>query len=520
MHKFLVFLSVWGCSQVWANDYLRIITLDRLNLKQEAIQAATSLQQPDVDVLVTLARLYLERNQLSDAQAILSGIIQTNPNDSDIYVLQISLFEKQKEYEKALIWTDMALLFFPFNTELYPKKWRLDAMLNQIKIPFKEGADTSITIAKQQTTPVPVITKTTPPQPPTDSKAYIKWAISYLKQNPKDGDVALKLAQIYMKQEQYAKVPKLLLPYIAMYPKYIDLYLFAINAYIQMKDYQKALGLLKKGLQVAPKNLQLQKKLADVNSLLHPEKKPQAQQKPEYLNELGVFDQLYYITDRKQVWDYTTAFYGRQTKFGKLYGKVNYANRLNREAVQFEGEFFPRLGKYIYLDLDATVANQPILFPRYSYSGEGYVVLPGLFDVSGGAQLNRIIGQLKYSRFTFSVSKEVIQNLAITFRPYFYAPVSGQNSTFYTVNIRKMLQDPYTYLGVVLGSGTTPDLANLETVDFLVLRNKIMVAPYLNLALFNEQIILNFSLLYQHQLFPNQRVREWKGGTMGATWRF
>ncbi|MDQ5884825.1 MAG: hypothetical protein QG556_1165, partial [Pseudomonadota bacterium] len=239
-----------------------------------------------------------------------------------------------------------------------------------------------------------------------------------------------------------------------------------------------------------------------------------------YLNELGVFDQLYYISDRKQLWDYTTVFYGRQTELGKVYGKVNYANRLKKEALQYEVEFFPKLGKYVYLDLDASVANQPILFPKYNYGGEAYVVLPKLFDFSVGEQFNRITSNLQFNRMTASVTKELIQGLNTTFRSYMYFPGSGQNSIFYTLNLRHMFIEPYLYAGMIIGSGTTPDLANLETINFLVLKNKIMLSPYINFAAFHDQFIFNFSFLYQNQVFPNQRQREWVGGTMGATWRF
>ena len=83
-----------------------------------------------------------------------------------------------------------------------------------------------------------------------------------------------------------------------------------------------------------------------------------------------------------------------------------------------------------------------------------------------------------------------------------------------------MLNESNNYFGIIVGTGTTPDLANLETVDFLVLKNRIMVSPYVNFAVLNEQLILNLSFLYQNQVFPSERIREWVGGTMGVTWRF
>ncbi len=45
---------------------------------------------------------------------------------------------------------------------------------------------------------------------------------------------------------------------------------------------------------------------------------------PKYLNEVGIYQQQYYISDRHQVWDYSTLYYGRQTDLGKLYTKLTY----------------------------------------------------------------------------------------------------------------------------------------------------------------------------------------------------
>ena len=482
---------------IWASDYFRLISLDHLNLNQEALQFASSLEKPDIDTQVVAARIYIKNKKWQKANTLLDSLMVRYPQDSDIYLLKIMVLEQQGHYQEALNWTYIGLLFFPFDPQFYPKKWHL------------ENIQPSIIISQPKKSEAP--------------KNFVLWAKNQLKKSPKDADIALKLAQFYMKNKQYDKIDVLLQPYLKMYPHYIDLYLVNINADIQMKKYHQALALCQKGLEFSPHHKDLLKKQSDLKYLISaPVKKTEIvpEKQTELLNEAGFYNQLYYITDRKQLWDYTTLFYGRQTEMGKVYGKLNYANRLNTQAVQYEFEFFPKLGQYIYLDLDASVANQPILFPHYSYAGEAFVILPELFQFSLGSQFNRITSNLQFSRMTSSFSKEFLKDLTTTFRTYFYFPGSGQNSIFYTLNFRQMLKDPFTYLGIALGTGTTPDLANLETVNFLVLKNKIMVSPYLNLATLNERLILNFSFLYQSQIFPNQRQRDWIGGTMGATWRF
>jgi hypothetical protein len=152
------------------------------------------------------------------------------------------------------------------------------------------------------------------------------------------------------------------------------------------------------------------------------------------------------------------------------------------------------------------------------YAGEAYFVLPKLFNISGGGQFNRIDNLHQYSRFTTSIAK-TWQEHTLLFRPYFYAPGRGPSSILYTLNYRYTFLDPYGYFGFVLGTGSTPDLADLQTVDFLKLQNKI-ISPYLNFALLNDRLNINIGLLYQNQIFPSQRVRDWWGGTLGVAWRY
>jgi YaiO family outer membrane protein len=367
-----------------------------------------------------------------------------------------------------------------------------------------------------------------------NNKQAIQKARDYLIVYPNDADVGLALAKMLRKLGQIHEAENILVYHLMLYPHYTELYLELINLLIEDNRLSAAQKIASLGGIFNPWNQDIQKKQKDIiylqeqkhikikNTSIDADKQSQSLKKisisPQYLNEIGIYQQNYFITDIKQTWDYTTVFYGRQTQLGKLYGKVNYANRLHHEAAQAEVEFFPKLNDYVYLDLDATTANQPILFPRYAYSGEAFFVLPKILNVSTGAQMNRITNKIHYSRFTLSASKDIsVSN--ITFRPYFYLPGEGASSILYTVNYRYNYAEPYGYMGFVAGIGNTPDFANLETINALVLTNKIL-SPYINFAIFKERLIINLSLLYQNQVFPNQRVRDWLGGTAGATWKF
>ena len=125
-----------------------------------------------------------------------------------------------------------------------------------------------------------------------------------------------------------------------------------------------------------------------------------------------------------------------------------------------------------------------------------------------GSQFNRIVNDLQFSRFSASISKKLLQDFTLTFKPFFYFPGSGNNSILYTMSFSQMLKEPWLYWGMMIGSGTTPDLANLETLNFLVLRNPIILSPYLNFSLFHDQFLINTSFLFQRQHFPQELNRD------------
>ncbi len=238
----------------------------------------------------------------------------------------------------------------------------------------------------------------------------------------------------------------------------------------------------------------------------------------KYRNLIGINQQQYYISDVKEVWDYSNVFYGRETPMGIVYGKITYTNRFTKQAVQGEIEAYPRLSKNVYLDLDIAYANKPELFPSQVYGAEAYITIDGAFDFSLGGKYNFVDNRHNFTFYTGSISKGINSNV-LTFRPYYFVPGVGENSTLYTLNFRHIIRDPYYSVGCIFGLGTSPDLADLQNINFIVVRNKI-INPYINFPLFKERLLVNLNAMYQNQIFPLKRVRNWSGGTVGLTWRF
>lgn len=366
-------------------------------------------------------------------------------------------------------------------------------------------------------------------------KETLNQVILYLKEHPMDGDVRLLLGQIYFDKKEYEKAREALLIVLQQTPKYVDASLVLINVEMALNNYKAALKIADAGLKLSPENKDLLAKRKNiiytinakplakymVRHKLHAPAAttiPKKTEEKKYHNDIGIYQQQYYISDVKKVWDYSTLYYGRETSLGKIYGKLNYANRFATQAVQGEIEAYPRINKYIYLDLDFAYANQPILFPNFVYGAEAYVSMGKAFDFSLGSKYNLIDNRHHFTLYTGTLSKTFKSN-QLTLRPYYFVPGSGQQSTLYTFDFRHMIKDPNYYVGCTIGAGNSPDLADLETVGFIILKNKL-ISPYIKFPLLQDRLIINLSLYYQNQIFPEGRVRNWNGGSVSMAWKF
>ena len=369
-----------------------------------------------------------------------------------------------------------------------------------------------------------------------DKTVLSREAEDYLNHHPADGDVRLMLAKIYWQQNQPELARHELHAILQDYPAYSDASLMLAKIECANGAYHKALDTVTWGLIYNPTDAELMNEerrivtlrhtstLASIPNIRHnttaraPPPKPLP---PEIktLNEIGTYQQQYYISDKHAVWDYTTAYIGRHTEFGIIYAKTTYANRLNKQGVQGEFEAYPIISKNIYLDLDFAFASQPVLFPNKAYGAEAYIATPA-FDYSIGARYNDINTNHHFTVFTGSVAKNY-RNNRLLFRPFYFLPGKGSNSQLYTLDLRHIITDPNFYFGCIFGYGTSPDLANLNTINFIIVKNKL-INPYVNFPLLNERLIIFGSVLLQNQIFtkPNPFIRNWYGGTIGLNWKY
>ena len=103
---------------------------------------------------------------------------------------------------------------------------------------------------------------------------------------------------------------------------------------------------------------------------------------------------------------------------------------------------------------------------------------------------------------------------------YFFAPKDhSKNSILYTGVIRRYFDTVDHFLSLGLGSGHSPDLSDLLTVNFIVIRNNYVTLTY-EFPIINHHYIVDLGAGYQRWQYPSNLVRNLYNGSVGIKYRF
>ncbi len=525
-------------------EYLRLKRIYNEGKHRQAIYEGEKylLQNPqDGDVQLVLAQFYLNEKKYSAAKEKLKLALKTTPTYLEVRLLLINTDITTKDYRHAMMITEQGLGLSPNNDELLNAKKQIIAAQTpessptakaSYKNPKPAGAEEYKILEKMFKT--------------GKGQQAVNRALNYLRQNPNDGDVRLVLGQYYFKQKQYDLAHQQLLLALNKTPKYTDVRIELVNVDIAANRIGEAKRLLAEGRRLEPDNLELYSlegsiafeqarfpRAADVaRSVLARDPKNESaillkenldSITPRYMvgrNSLGINQQTFYASDQHQVWDYTTLYYGRDTDYGIIYGKVNYNSRFMRGASQAELDAWPVLNKYVYFNINAGYANEPVLFPRVMAGGEAYVTIPKFAEVSLGGKYHKITNTKAYSYYTGSITKEFGNNL-ITFRPYFYQSTPGSRSILYTGIYRYFFKgDRDHYINFNVLAGRSPDLFDLSNANFITTSLKGGGIDYV-FPLFNHSLVIDIGAAYTEQKYPaNSLTRRLPGATISIEKRF
>ena len=156
---------------------------------------------------------------------------------------------------------------------------------------------------------------------------------------------------------------------------------------------------------------------------------------------------------KKDPWQLVYLQYARKTSLGTVIGRVNYANRFNTNAVQFEADAYPKISENDYLYLNFGFSDFSI-FPRLRGGFEWNRSFPNAFEGSLGGRLLHFQNSW-VAIYTASIGK-YLGDYWFSLRPFVTPGSDGTSVSTYLI-VRRYFSDPEDYIGLRLGIGTSPD---------------------------------------------------------------
>lgn len=172
------------------------------------------------------------------------------------------------------------------------------------------------------------------------------------------------------------------------------------------------------------------------------------------VNQIGVtYDFVYFDERFDDPWHLSSINYGRQTKFGSVTARLNYANRFNSNGAQFELDAYPRISDIFYAYVSGAISNDDGIFPKFRAGFSLYANLPWALEAEAGFRM------LKFSDetwiYTASVGK-YYSNFWFNFRTYL-TPSNSSVSKSFSLNVRYYLAGADDFLSFGIGTGLSPD---------------------------------------------------------------
>ncbi|MCE3045104.1 YaiO family outer membrane beta-barrel protein [Legionella sp. 16cNR16C] len=476
----------------------------KLELAKAKAMSYLSKNPDDGDVTLVLGLIYYQQQQFAKASGYFKMVLEKTPAYVDARAALIRIQLINKKYEDARDLLQAGLRLNPGNHDLKELAKNL-ASLTAIK-------------NKKPVSPAPATVEPIDPElvkvnQLIGQKKYEKakvYLIQLLEIHSENTRYRIALADLYLSQHNDMQALLLINKGLRTQPRNIDLLLKKGEINTILREYAVAARVYQKVLMLSPDNRGARGMLNEISSI-----------SPRYtygVNEIGIASDNAYVDDLHSIWDWSTLYYSRDTDWGRLGGRINYASRQSLNANQYEIDISPRFNRNIYADLMAAWSDQPALFPDFTGAAEGYVNIPKFFELSAGAKYAQIASTY-LSTYTGSFNLYP-GSLWLSFRPFYFVPRdSNSKSYLYTGRVRKYFSTDDHYIGLGGGSGHSPDLADLLTVNFLVIKNSFINVNY-TFPIFNHHLVVDLSAGYQRWQYPSDLVRRLYDGSLGLRYRF
>jgi len=474
----------------------------------------------DADILLVVGLSYFQQKNVDKAFNYLSHALVISPNYIDVKLGLIRIAMAQKKYNLANRLIVNLRKQSPDNDEIKKIQADFRTIVYQNKMAIIDGYISEKKWLQAKNSVLQLIMQT-----PRDANLRLKLGNIFLllndyrqarqtfeyllRHNDHDKEAYIGLIHVELISSHDRRAMMMVHRALLFFPGDPDLLVEQAKIYAMQHKYAKAADLNKKIMRAYPKNITAAAQLKEINKL-----------NPHFvygMDEVGTNTEVDYISDLKANWEYSNVYYNRDTSWGSFSLNLNNASRFGTNANQGLLSISPVINKNLYFRLTGAYANEPVLFPTYVSGVEGY--FSGMpVELSAGYTYASILPEIAYSQYTASISKEW-NNYWVGFRPNFYRPQRGKNSILYTGTIIRYLGSKDTYARVTVGSGTSPDLANLTTTDFIVIKNNFITLN-IQFPVISHRFLLTLGGDFQRWVFPTNRVRLISGANLGLNYRF
>ena len=214
---------------------------------------------------------------------------------------------------------------------------------------------------------------------------------------------------------------------------------------------------------------------------------------------------------KKDPWQLIYLQYARKTSRGTLIGRVNYASRFGKNAVQLEVDAYPKIGKNNYLYLNYGYSDASI-FPDHRGGFEWNRSFSKAFEGSLGGRILHFQGSKRVIIYTGSFGK-YMGNYWFSFRPFITPGTDGTSVSTYLI-VRRYFSDPENYIGLRMGVGSSPDerrlLLNLDQSAHL--KSQSVKLDYNHI--FNNRWIVNTAVAYAQEEYWSVNESKTKSGNI------
>lgn len=298
--------------------------------------------------------------------------------------------------------------------------------------------------------------------------------VALLEQRPNHWDARILYGRLFAWDKRYEEAREQLMIVIRAKPDYADARNAIADVELWSDNPERALWFLEGGLSTKPthqdflyKKAVAQRKLGDhagaastldqlytINPAHERAAKLFASLRLERMrHKVGVSYGFTDVDTLHDPWHAGSVQLSRRTGIGTVVARLNYANRFDDNATQYELDAYPKIADGLYAYVNYGYSSSSRLYPNHRYATELYANLPHGIEISAGFR------RLEFNSSTVTIYTGTLAKYYgswwFSFRPYI-TPKDIGTSRSYSLTIRRYFGDADTYLGITGGKGSSP----------------------------------------------------------------